>query len=120
MRIVVALGGRALHKRGEPSSPGAQRESARIVARAVAPLVPEHELVISHGNGPQGELLAMQAIIQGTPQNWTMDFLDTRDEDIGGYMFEQELSNLLPPEVPVAAILNMVEVDPQDPAFRKP
>ena len=120
MRIVVALGGRALYKRGEASPADAQRASARIAARAVAPLAQDHELVISHGNGPQVELLVLDAIIQGAPQDYTIDILKTQSQDMVGYLFEQELSNMLPPEVPVTAILNMVEVDPLDPAFRKP
>ena len=61
MRIVVALGGNALLKRGEPLTAENQRANVRIAAAALAPLAVEHELIISHGNGPQVGLLALQA-----------------------------------------------------------
>ncbi len=53
VRIVVALGGNALLKRGEPLTAENQRANARIACRALAPLARENELVVSHGNGPQ-------------------------------------------------------------------
>ena len=61
-RIVVALGGNALLKRGEAMTAANQRENARIAAEALAPLCAEHEVVITHGNGPQVGLLALQEI----------------------------------------------------------
>ena len=61
MRVVVALGGNALQKRGEPMTVENQRENVRIAARALSPVAMEHELVISHGNGPQVGLLSLQA-----------------------------------------------------------
>ena len=59
MRIVVALGGNALLKRGEPLTAENQRLNARTACAALAPVALEHELVISHGNGPQVGLLAL-------------------------------------------------------------
>ena len=61
MRVVVALGGNALLKRGQEMTVENQRQNVRIAAKALAPLAHDHELVISHGNGPQVGLLAMQA-----------------------------------------------------------
>ena len=61
MRIVVALGGNVLLKRGEPMTADVQRENVKIAAQALAPVAQEHELVISHGNGPQVGLLALPA-----------------------------------------------------------
>ena len=61
MRIVVALGGNALLRRGEPMTAENQRENVRIAAEALAPIAQEHQLVITHGNGPQVGLLALQA-----------------------------------------------------------
>ena len=62
MRVVVALGGNALLKRGEPMTADVQRGNIKVAARALAPVAREHELVLSHGNGPQVGLLALQAI----------------------------------------------------------
>jgi carbamate kinase len=61
MRVVVALGGNALLKRGEPMTADVQRENVKVAARALAPVATEHQLVLSHGNGPQVGLLALQA-----------------------------------------------------------
>ena len=61
MRIVVALGGNALLRRGQPMTAENQRENVRIAAKALAPIIEEKQLVISHGNGPQVGLLALQS-----------------------------------------------------------
>ena len=73
MRVVVALGGNALLQRGQPLTAENQRANARIACRALAPLALEHELVISHGNGPQVGLLALQGrpTRKSTPTRWT-------------------------------------------------
>jgi carbamate kinase len=120
MRIVVALGGNALLKRGEPMTADRQRMNIRAAARALAPLARKHELVLSHGNGPQVGLLALQAAAYTSVEAYPLDVLDAQTEGMIGYMIEQELRNLLPPTVPFATILTMVEVDPADPAFTHP
>ena len=61
MRVVVALGENALLRRGEPMTAELQRGNIRIAAQALAPVAREHQLVVSHGNGPQVGLLALQA-----------------------------------------------------------
>ena len=120
MRIVVALGGNALLKRGEPMTADRQRINIRAAARALAPLAHKHELVLSHGNGPQVGLLALQAAAYTGVEPYPLDVLDAQTEGMIGYMIEQELRNLLPRNVPFATILTMVEVDPADPAFAHP
>jgi carbamate kinase len=120
MRIVVALGGNALLKRGEPMTADRQRINVRAAARALAPLARKHELVLSHGNGPQVGLLALQAAAYTSVEPYPLDVLDAQTEGMIGYMIEQELRNLLPPAIPFATILTMVEVDPADPAFTHP
>lgn len=132
MRIVVALGGNALLRRGEPMTPSAQRENVRLAARALAPLAMEHELVVTHGNGPQVGLLALQAAAYARSQadddpglaspveSVPLDVLGAQTEGAIGYMIEQELGNLLPFEKPLATILTMIEVAPDDPAFENP
>ncbi len=120
MRIVIALGGNALLKRGEPMTADRQRTNIRAAARALAPLARRHELVLSHGNGPQVGLLALQAAAYTSVEPYPLDVLDAQTEGMIGYMIEQELRNLLPRDVPFATILTMVEVDPADPAFTHP
>ena len=120
MRIVVALGGNALLKRGEPMTADVQRENIRTAARALAPVAEKHELVLAHGNGPQVGLLALQASAYKDVEAYPLDVLGAQTEGMIGYMIEQELGNLLPFEVPFATILTMVEVDPEDPAFKDP
>jgi carbamate kinase len=120
MRIVVALGGNALLKRGEPMTHDVQRANIRVAAQALAPVAQQHQLVLAHGNGPQVGLLALQASAYKEVEAYPLDVLGAQTEGMIGYMIEQELGNLLPFEIPFATILTMVEVDPNDPAFRNP
>ena len=120
MRIVVALGGNALLKRGQPMSMTTQRENIRVAARLLAPVAEEHELVVSHGNGPQVGLLALQAAAFQGAASPPLDVLGAQTEGMIGYVIEQELGNVLPFEKPLATVLTMVEVDPEDPAFAHP
>ena len=120
MRVVVALGGNALLKRGEPMTADVQRENVKVAARALAPVATEHQLVLSHGNGPQVGLLALQADAFKEVEAYPLDVLGAQTQGMIGYMIEQELGNLLPFDVPFASLLTMVEVDPNDPAFNDP
>ena len=120
MRIVVALGGNALLRRGQPMTAENQRENVRIAAKALEPITEGNQLVISHGNGPQVGLLALQSAAYEEVEAYPLDVLGAQTEGMIGYMIEQELGNLLPIEVPFATILTMVEVDPEDPAFQNP
>jgi carbamate kinase len=120
MRILVALGGNALLRRGEEMTAENQRRNVRIAAEALAPLGREHQLVITHGNGPQVGLLALQSAAYQQASAFPLDVLGAQTEGMIGYMIEQELGNLLPFEQPFATILSMVEVDPDDPAFENP
>jgi carbamate kinase len=120
MRVIVALGGNALLRRGEPMTAEAQRRNVKVAAEALAPIAGEHELLISHGNGPQVGLLALQGAAYKADELYPLDVLGAETEGMIGYMIEQELGNLLPFEVPFATLLTMVEVDPGDPGFRNP
>ena len=120
MRVVVALGGNALLKRGEPMNADVQRANVKIAARALAPIAMTHQLVISHGNGPQVGLLALQGAAYRAVDPYPLDVLGAQTEGMIGYMIEQELGNLLPFEIPFATLLTMVEVDSDDPGFRNP
>ncbi len=120
MRIVVALGGNALLRRGQPMTAENQRENVRIAAKSLAPISTDNQLVISHGNGPQVGLLALQSAAYEEVEAYPLDVLGAQTEGMIGYMIEQELGNLLSIEIPFATILTMVEVDPEDPAFDNP
>ena len=120
MRVVVALGGNALLRRGQPMTAENQRANVRVAAEALAPIAREHQLVIAHGNGPQVGLLALQAWAYRDVEPYPLDILGAETEGMIGYMIAQELGNLLPFEVPFASLLTMIEVDAKDPAFRKP
>jgi carbamate kinase len=120
MRIVVALGGNALLQRGQPMTAEMQRKNVRVAAQQLAPIAEGNELVISHGNGPQVGLLALQGAAYKEVETYPLDVLGAQTEGMIGYMIEQELGNILPFERPFASILTMVEVDPDDPAFNDP
>lgn len=120
MRIVVALGGNALQKRGEPMTVVAQRANVAAACTALAPVALEHELVITHGNGPQVGLLSLQSAAYDPVSAYPFDVLGAQTEGMIGYLIEQELGNLLPLDKPLATILTMTEVDPDDPAFAAP
>jgi carbamate kinase len=120
VRILVALGGNALLRRGEQMTAEVQRANIHEAAVALAPIAEQHQLVLSHGNGPQVGLLALQASAYKEVEPYPLDILDAQTEGMIGYMIEQELGNLVPKEVPLATILTMIEVDRDDPAFANP
>jgi carbamate kinase len=120
MRIVVALGGNALLRRGEPLTAENQRANARAACKALAPVALEHDLVISHGNGPQVGLLALQGSAYTAVDTYPLDVLGAQTEGMIGYVIQQELGNELPFERHLATLLTMIEVDADDPAFASP
>jgi carbamate kinase len=120
MLVVTALGGNALLRRGEPMTAENQRANVRVAARALAPVAAVNQLVVGHGNGPQVGLLALQGAAYAKVETYPLDVLGAQTEGMIGYMIEQELGNLLPFERPLASLLTMIEVDPDDPAFAKP
>jgi carbamate kinase len=120
MRVVVALGGNALLKRGEPMTAENQRANVRSAAPALAGVAKEHQLVLSHGNGPQVGLLALQAAAYTEVDAYPLDILGAQTEGMIGYVLEQELGNVMLRDAPLATVLTMVEVDPSDPAFEDP
>jgi carbamate kinase len=120
MRVVVALGGNALLRRGQPMTAENQRENVRVACDHLAPIGEKHELIISHGNGPQIGLLALeQAAYTEVPES-PLDVLGAETQGMVGYLVEQELGNRLPFDKPFASLLTMIEVDPDDPAFTDP
>src|SRR6478735_622567 len=120
MRIVVALGGNALLRRGEPMTADNQRTNVALACDHLAPLAAEQELVVSHGNGPQVGLLALEGAAYEPVPVYPLDVLGAETQGMIGYLVEQELGNRLPFDKPIATLLTMIEVDPDDPAFTNP
>ncbi len=120
MRIVVALGGNALLRRGEPLTAERQRRNIKMAAQALMPIANEYALVISHGNGPQVGLLALQSTAYRPEEAYPLDILDAETEGMIGYLIEQELANILPKDRRCATLLTQIEVRADDPAFRHP
>lgn len=123
MKIVVALGGNALLKRGEPMTAQNQSANIKIAAEQLAKIKPNNELVISHGNGPQVGLSALQHAayhaIDNKIEPYPLDVLVSQTVGMIGYMLQQELTNLVP-EHPTQTLVTQVIVDTKDPAFAKP
>ena len=119
MRIVAALGGNALLRRGQPLEADLQRRNVALAVSALAPLGRHHELVVTHGNGPQVGLLALQSAAYDRVTPYPLDVLGAESEGMIGYLIEQELRNALPDRA-VATLVTQVVVDEHDPAFTRP
>lgn len=121
MLVVAALGGNALLQRGEPLTAQVQRDNVKVAARALAEIVRAgHQLVITHGNGPQVGLLALQEEAYNPAESFPLDVLGAQTAGMIGYLIEQELENALQHSCPVVSVLTQVVVDAKDPAFAKP
>ncbi len=121
MLVVAALGGNALLERGQPLTAENQRANARTAAVALAKVVRAgHDLVVTHGNGPQVGLLALQGAAYKPDEAYPLDVLGAETGGMIGYMIEQELENALDHSRPVATLLTQVVVDRADPAFQNP
>ena len=118
-RVVVALGGNALLRRGEPAEAATQRARVLEAASALAALSAGHELVLTHGNGPQVGLLALEADAYEAVAPYPLDVLGAESQGMIGYFLIQALRNELPGR-DVVALLTQVVVDADDPAFGRP
>jgi len=119
MLVVIALGGNALLQRGETASAEAQRHNVQTAVRAVAEVARTHTVVVTHGNGPQVGLLALQAAAYAQVPPYPLDVLGAESEGMIGYLLEQALGNHLPGQ-PVATLLTQTLVQRHDPAFTTP
>lgn len=121
MLVIAALGGNALLQRGEPLTADNQRLNVQRAAPALAAILRAgHQLVITHGNGPQVGLLALQGAAYKPDEAYPLDVLGAETEGMIGYLIEQELENALGHDRPVAVLLTQIVVDANDPAFAKP
>lgn len=120
MRIVVAVGGNAILKRGAPMTVANQRESIAVACGPIAKLALDNDLVVSHGNGPQVGLLALQAAAYDDDSSYPFDVLGAQTEGMIGYLIEQELGNQLGNDRNIATVLTRTVVDADDEAFTRP
>jgi carbamate kinase len=121
MRIVVAIGGNALIRAGEDGVWDRQLTHARAIAEEVVTLgAAGHELVLTHGNGPQvGNLLLQQELGSGEVPPLPLDALTAMTQGQIGHLLETAIAQV-DPHVPVAVVLTRVVVDHEDPAFANP
>lgn len=119
MKIVIALGGNALLQRGEPMTYENQHANIVTAAKSICTLTDEHTVVISHGNGPQVGLLALQAAAYTDVPAYPLDVLGAETQAMIGYTLEQEVRNHAPGRN-VATFITLTEVDANDPAFQNP
>ncbi|WGY04217.1 carbamate kinase [Nocardioides sp. QY071] len=120
MRVVVALGGNALARRGEPMTAEYLRANVRSTCQALAELARTTELVITHGNGPQVGLLALQNLAYQDVAAYPLDILGAETQGMIGYVVQQELANAVQGEREVAGIITTTVVSEDDPAFDRP
>ena len=120
MRIVVALGGNAILRRDQLMTVENQRASIAKACEPLARIAAEHALVVSHGNGPQIGLLALQAAAYDHVSEYPFDVLGASTEGMIGYLIEQELGNQLGNHRVVVTLVTRTEVDASDPAFTDP
>jgi carbamate kinase len=118
-RVVVALGGNALLRRGEPLDAANQARTARVAAEVLARVSSSHRLVVTHGNGPQVALLALMSEAYTQTAPYPLDVLGSETEGQIGYVLELELDNAIADQDTVA-VLTRVVVEARDPAFRVP
>ncbi len=119
MLVVVSLGRNALLERGERPDLEAQRTNVDGAVGAIAELAARHQVVVTHGNGPQAGLLALQSESLAGAAPYTLDVVGAETEGLIGYLLEQGLENALPGR-DVATLLTQTVVDPADPAFGAP
>ena len=120
MRVVVALGGNAISRRGEEMTVNNQRRNLREASHSLAEVAEDHELVITHGNGPQVGLLALRDASYTETAGYPLDVLGAETQGMIGYLIEIELRNAMTYGHKLTTILTLVVVDPADPAFQAP
>ena len=120
MRIVVALGGNAMLERGQKPDASVQIENVLTAVKALTPLAKEHELIVTHGNGPQVGVLALQsANDKKLSEPYPFDTIGAMTQGMIGYWLQQAFKNALP-ERDVCSMITQTIVDPKDPAFDNP
>ncbi len=119
MRVVIALGGNAILQRGEPLEFSVQRQNIRKAAESIARIARDHQVILTHGNGPQVGLLALMNESYKDVTPYPLDALGAQTQGMIGFMFEQELRNQMPGRK-VCTVSTQTLVDTSDAAFSDP
>ncbi|GHH62554.1 carbamate kinase [Streptosporangium violaceochromogenes] len=120
MRVLVALGGNALLRRGQSPDAAVQRENVSVAVTALARLAENNELIITHGNGPQVGVLALESAGDANlTRPYPLDTIGAETQGMIGYWLLQALQNALPGRQ-VASVINQTLVSAVDPAFEDP
>lgn len=117
--VVVALGGNALLRRGEPLEADVQRRNIETAVKTISEIAKVYNVVLVHGNGPQVGLLALQGLEYKKVNPYPLDVLGSETQGMIGYMLMQEFKNYLPNRN-ISCMLTQMTVDPNDPAFADP
>ena len=117
--VVIALGGNALLRRGEPLEADVQRRNIETAVKTISEIAKEYNVVLVHGNGPQVGLLALQGLEYKKVNPYPLDVLGSETQGMIGYMLMQEFKNYLPNRN-ISCMLTQMTVDPNDPAFADP
>jgi carbamate kinase len=120
MRIVAALGGNALLRRGEAPNAESQLLNVKAAVHSIAEIASEHEVIVTHGNGPQVGLIALESENDAAlDRPYPLDVLGAETAGMIGYWLQQQLGNELPNRR-IATLLTQTVVDPADEAFSNP
>jgi len=124
-RVVIALGGNALLRRGEEDSVENMFASARGAAEKIADIAAAgSEVVVTHGNGPQvGRILLQQEAARGWVHPMPLDVCGAESQGQIGYLLQVTIGDVFferGMERPVATVLTLTRVRPDDPAFADP
>lgn len=120
MRVLVALGGNALLRRGQPPDADTQLANVATAATAIAAIAREHEVVVTHGNGPQVGMLAVESSADpALTRPYPLDILDAQTQGMIGYLVGQALQNAIP-DRQIATLITQTQVSANDPAFTEP
>ncbi|MGC9400879.1 carbamate kinase [Vibrio genomosp. F10 str. 9ZC157] len=117
--VVVALGGNALLRRGEPLEAEVQRHNIETAVKTISEIAKDYQVVLVHGNGPQVGLLALQGLEYKAVSPYPLDVLGSETQGMIGYMLMQEFKNHLP-DRNISCMLTQMTVDANDPAFSDP
>jgi carbamate kinase len=117
--VVVALGGNALLRRGQPLEAEVQRQNIETAVKTISEIAQEYNVVLVHGNGPQVGLLALQGLEYKKVAPYPLDVLGSETQGMIGYMLMQEFKNQMP-NINATCMLTQMTVDPNDPAFVDP
>jgi carbamate kinase len=120
VRVVAALGGNALLERGEKPDADIQEHHVQRAVAALAPLARSQDLIVTHGNGPQVGMLALESANDpALTRPYSLDVLGAQTQGMIGYWLARALRGAAPAK-PTGCLVSQTRVDPDDPAFAHP